>query len=162
MSATQNALKITTPSDLEIVMTREFDAPRRLVFEAFTKPEHVRKWWHANCTTMTVCEIDLRVGGAYRYVAVGEDGSEHPFIGVYREIVPPERLVNTLIYDVDPWRNSEAVVTVVFEDLGERTRMVQTIVHDSKMARDGHLSSGMEYGAARALDLLEAAAKELA
>jgi len=157
MSATTNKLAVTKPSDFEIVLTREFNAPRSLVFEAFTKPEHVSQWWPACDMTMAVCEIDLRVGGAFRYVARTPGGDEHPFIGVYREIAPPERLVNTLIYDIEPYRNSEALVTLVLEDLGgNRTRMVETVRHGSQELRDAHLNSGMEYGAAQSLDQLEA------
>lgn len=148
-------LEITLPSDREIVLTRTFDAPRRLVFEAWTRPEHVRRWWGGcNETALVVCDIDLRVGGEFRYVMRGTDGQDYPFKGVYREIAPPERLVHTQIFDVEPYSASEAVITVIFEEHEGRTTMTETIAHPSREARDGHLQSGMEHGAASALDRL--------
>jgi uncharacterized protein YndB with AHSA1/START domain len=155
-------LAVTLPSDREIVLARDFNAPRRLVFEVWTKPEHVIRWW-AGCddSTLTVCEIDFRVGGAWRYVVRGPDGQEYVFNGVYREIVVPERLVHTQIFDVEPYSNSEALVSVIFEDLGGRTRMTETILHATKEARDAHLQSGMETGVSAALDRLETIAEGL-
>lgn len=157
-NATQRSeLQVTLPSDREIALTRVFGAPRRLVFEAWTRPEHVKRWW-GGCgeVSLSVCEIDLRVGGAFRYVMRGAGGEEYPFKGVYREIVPPERLVHTQIYDVEPYSTSEAIITITFDDFGGRTRMTETILHPSKEARDGHLQSGMESGAASSLDRLAA------
>lgn len=150
----ENKLTVTTPSDLEIVLTREFNAPRELVFEATTKPEHVRKWWGCDEYPMTVCDIDFRVGGSYRYVIAG-NGEEFPFTGVYQQIERPEQIVHTEIYDVEPFRNFPAMVTVKFEDIGGRTRLVSTVRHETKEARDGHLNSGMEGGASIAFDRLE-------
>jgi uncharacterized protein YndB with AHSA1/START domain len=102
-----------------------------------------------------VCEIDLRVGGAYRYVMQAPDGSQYPFKGVYREVVAPERLVHTQIYDVEPYSNIETLVTVLFEERDGQTTMTETILHPSVETRDGHFSSGMEVGAAESLDKLE-------
>jgi uncharacterized protein YndB with AHSA1/START domain len=155
MNTTKNKLVVTTPSDLEIVMTRDFDAPAALVFEVFTQPEHVKQWWGCSSQAMPVCDIDLRVGGAYRYVFREESGVQHPFIGVYREIQPPTRLVHTQIYDVEPYNAFEAVVTLEFTESGGKTTMKETIAHATKEARDGHLMSGMEEGAALSLDRVD-------
>jgi uncharacterized protein YndB with AHSA1/START domain len=155
MSATKGKMTLTTPNDFEIVLTREFDAPRSLVFEVWTQPEHIKNWWGPCVLTMTVCEIDLRVGGSYRFVTRDPQGVEHPFKGIYKEIVPPERLVSTQIYDVEPYSIFEALVTAVFEDVDGRTRTTQTIRHQTKEARDGHLGAGMEWGAAESFDRLE-------
>jgi len=129
MKSTGN-LKLTTPGDREIVMTRALDAPRRLVFDAFTKPELVKQWllgppgW-----SMPICEIDLRVGGAYRYVWRREsDGSEMGMGGVYREIAAPERLVATEKFD-QPWYPDEAVGTTVLGEQGGKTTITQTVLY---------------------------------
>jgi uncharacterized protein YndB with AHSA1/START domain len=155
MAAKTNALKVTLPSDREIRLTREFDAPRRLVFEACSKPEYVSQWWGRRGSSLTVCEIDLRPGGAWRFVERSADGTEHPFKGVYREIVAPERLVNTFIYDVPPFDQFEAVETHTFEERDGRTTLTTIALHQSTEARDGHLQSGMEQGAAETYDRLE-------
>ena len=150
----KNKLQVTLRGDHDIVMSREFDAPRELVFEAWTRTEHVRRWY-AGCMGMEVivCDIDLRVGGRYRYVLRMENGEEHGFAGEYREIGPPEKLVHTHIYD--PFPQSVAVVTITFEDLGGRTLMTEVTAHPTKESRDGHVMSGMEEGATGALDALE-------
>jgi len=162
-AATSNSkLSLTLPSDREIVLARDFNAPRRLVFEAWTKCEHVMQWW-AGCddNALTVCEIDLQVGGAWHFVVRGPDGQEYPFKGVYREILAPERLVHTQIFDVEPYARSEALVSVIFEDVGGRTRLTQTILHPTKEARDEHLRSGMQTGASASLDRLDAIVQRL-
>lgn len=97
---TSGEMTLTMPSDPEIVLTRVFDPPRELVFETHSKPEHVAQWWGPRGTTLPVCEMDFRPGGAWRFVVRGPDGEDSPFKGVYREIVPPERLAQTFIYDV--------------------------------------------------------------
>lgn len=147
---------ICTPSDREIQVSRDFDAPRSLVFDAFTKPELVRRWllgppgW-----TMPVCEIDLRVGGSYRYVWRSEkDGSQMGLRGVFREITPVERLVATERFD-DAWYPGEALDTTVFEERRGITRTTITIVYESQEARDTARRSGMEYGMAAGYDRLE-------
>jgi len=148
-------LKLTTPSDREIAMTRVFDAPRQLVFDAHTKPDLVRQWllgppgW-----SMPVCEIDLRVGGKYRYVwRHDRDGTEMGMGGVYREIVPPERIVNTEKFD-EAWYPGEAVDTLVLAERGGRTTLTLTVRYESRDARDAVLKSGMESGVAASYDRL--------
>jgi uncharacterized protein YndB with AHSA1/START domain len=148
-------LKLTTQGDREIVMTREFNAPRRLVFDAFTKPELVKQWllgppgW-----SMPVCEIDLKVGGAYRYVwRQDSDGSEMGMGGVFREIVPQERVVCTEVFD-KAWYPGEAVGTLVLSEHGGITTITQTVLYQSREARDGILKSGMEKGVAASYDRL--------
>ena len=147
-------LKVTTPTDREIVMTRVFDAPCRLVFEALTKPELVRQWllgppgW-----TMPVCEIDLRVGGTCRYVWRNADGTEMGMSGVLREIVPPERLVATEKFD-QPWYPGEAVVTSVLTEEGGQTMLTLTVRYESREIRDGVLKTPMAQGVAAGYDRL--------
>ncbi|HYS53524.1 MAG TPA: SRPBCC family protein [Thermoanaerobaculia bacterium] len=137
-------------------MTRAFEAPRHLVFDAFTKPELVKQWllgppgW-----SMPVCEIDLRVGGKYRYVwRHDRNGNEMGMGGVYREIVRPERIVNTESFD-DPWYPGEAVGTLVLTEDRGRTTVTQTVLYASRDARDGVLKSPMESGVAASYDRLE-------
>ena len=153
--ANPETLKVTTRGDREIVMTREFNAPRRLVFDAFTKPELVKQWllgppgW-----SMPVCKIDLKVGGTYRFVwRRDSDGSEMGMGGVYREIVPPERIVSTEVFD-QAWYPSEALGTVVFSEVGGKTTVTQTVLYQSREARDGVLKSDMESGVAASYDRL--------
>src|SRR6266852_792282 len=148
-------LKVTTRGDREIVMTRDFDAPRRLVFDALTKPELVKQWllgppgW-----SMPVCEIDLKVGGAYRYVwRRDSDGTQMGMGGVYREIVAPERLVATERFD-EAWYPGEAVGTLVLVEQGGKTTLTQTELYQSREARDAVLKSGMEQGVAASYDRL--------
>lgn len=155
-SNARNKLTITAPSDDPvIIMTREFDAPRDLVFEMHTEPEHVKRWWGPRYITLTTCEIDLRPGGAWRYVFSKGNGPGMTFKGVYQEVTPPERLVYTFIFDVDQIRDHPAVITLTFEDLNGRTRLTSTTRHDTFEARDGHLQSGMESGARETYDRLE-------
>jgi uncharacterized protein YndB with AHSA1/START domain len=155
------ALEVTLPSDKEILMQRVFDAPRRLVFETMTRPEYVRRWWCCmDGFTMPVCEIDLRVGGRYRYVTRGADGQEFGFHGVYREIVVPERIVHTEIFE--PFPQEETVCTMTLEERGGKTHYRCLVVHATKEGRDGHIASGMEGGANIAFDRLEEIARELA
>jgi uncharacterized protein YndB with AHSA1/START domain len=158
--ANSDTFKVTTPSDREIVLTRLFDAPRRLVFEAMTKPEHVRRWWGAldERYSVPVCEIDLRPGGAWRFVSRTPQG-ECGFHGVYQEIVPPSRLVFTEIYD--PFPDAPSVVTSVFTEEGSKTRLTVTASYPSVEVRDMVLKSGMEHGAALSYDRLEEVVREL-
>jgi uncharacterized protein YndB with AHSA1/START domain len=147
-------LKITTPTDREIVMTRVFDAPRRLVFEALTTPELVRQWllgppgW-----TMPVCEVDLRVGGAYRHLWRNVDGSEMGMRGTILEVVVPERLVATEKFD-QPWYPGEAVVTNVLTEEGGKTTLTLTVRYESREARDAVLKTPMAQGVAAGYDRL--------
>ncbi|MBD2340982.1 SRPBCC domain-containing protein [Calothrix sp. FACHB-156] len=152
----QNGFTVTLPSDTEILITRIFNAPRRLVFEAWTQPEHVKRWF-GGCSsmTMTVCEIDLRVGGSWRYVLHDPKNSiEHAFSGKYREIVPPERLVTTEIYEPVP--NSDHLNILTLNEVGGKTTLHIHIQHQSREQRDGHLQSGMEEGLNETLNRLEA------
>jgi uncharacterized protein YndB with AHSA1/START domain len=153
--ATLQTLKVTTRGDREIVMSREFNAPRRLVFDAFTKPELVKQWllgppgW-----SMPVCEMELKVGGAYRYVwRRDSDGTEMGIGGVYREIVPPERIVSTEVFD-KAWYPGEALGTMVLSEVNGKTTVTQTVLYQSREARDGVLESGMESGVAASYDRL--------
>ena len=150
-----DTFKVSTPTDREIRITRVFDAPRALVFDAFTKAELLRRWMSGPPGwTFEVCEIDLRVGGAYRYVWRGPDGSEMGMGGVHREIVVPERVVNTQRFDQD-WTGGEAVGTLVLTEVEDRTISTNTVLYASKEARDGALASGMEHGMAMGYDRLE-------
>ena len=147
-------LKLTTPSDREIAMTRGFDAPRRLVYDAHTKPELVKRWLGVfGGWSLDVCEIDLRVGGTYRYVWRGTDGKEMGMRGVYREIVPAERIVATETFD-DPWYEGEAVGTTVFVEEGGKTTLTTTVRYESKEVRDAVLKTPMEHGLAASYDKL--------
>ena len=148
-------LKLTTRGDREILMTREFNAPRRLVFDAFTRPELLKQWllgplgW-----SMPVCEIDLKVGGAYRYVwRRDSDGSEMGMGGVYREIVAPRRIVSTEVFD-KAWYPGEAVGTLVLSESAGITTVTQSVLYQSRDARNGVLRSDMERGVAMSYDRL--------
>lgn len=144
-------LKVTTPSDREVVMTRVFDAPRRLVFDAFTKPELLKRWFGPRGWSMVVCEVDLRVGGGFRFVLRGPDGRELGMRGVYREIVAPERSVHMESFDDYP---GESQVTGVFTEQGGKTTLTATVLYASQEVRDAVLKSGMEHGAAESYDRL--------
>jgi uncharacterized protein YndB with AHSA1/START domain len=149
-----NTLTVTTPSDLEIVLSREFDAPRALVFEAVSKPEHLRHWWGQASATLVQSDMDFRPGGRWRFVERDKDGQEWAFRGEVREIVPPERIVQTFEWEGLPGHVS--VETMRLDDLGTRTRITVTSVFDSVEDRDGMLQSGMQQGAAESYDRLEA------
>jgi uncharacterized protein YndB with AHSA1/START domain len=160
---TSRSAKVTLPTDEQILITREFDAPRHLVYKAMTTPELVRRWWHAKRGEVTVCEIDLRVGGKWRYAMVTPDGTEVAFHGDYVEIVPDERIVAREIYEGVPDGSAEELNTQTFEDAGEgRTKLALLIQAPSKDARDALIESGMEDGLQDALDLLEETASSLA
>lgn len=145
---------LTTPSDREIVMTRVFAAPPHLIFGAWTKPEHVARWWGWSGSTLPVNEIDLRVGGAWRRILRTADAKEYAFKGVFREISTPERLVYTECYDEPSIGSPEWLTTVAFEENNGKTKLTSTVLHKSKEARDRHLKAGMEAGAAHSLDRL--------
>jgi uncharacterized protein YndB with AHSA1/START domain len=153
--ANSDTFKVSTPSDREIRMTRLFDAPRQLVFDAMTKPEHVRRWWGciSEGHSVTVCEIDLRVGGAWKFVHRGPDGEYPAFYGVYKEIDAPERLVYTEIFE--PYPDGESLVTQLLLDENGKTRLDLTARYESLEVRDMVLQTGMETGAAISYDRLE-------
>jgi uncharacterized protein YndB with AHSA1/START domain len=151
--------KVTLPTDEQILITREFDAPKHLVYRAYTTPELVKRWWHAKRGEVTVAEIDLRVGGTWRYVMTADGGVEVAFHGQYREIVPNERIVSTEVYEGMP--DAEALDTVTLTEADGRTTLTILVQHTSKEHRDAHIESGMEDGLQDALDLLEQVAVSL-
>ncbi len=156
---------VTLPTDEQIQITREFDAPKHLVYKAWTTPELVRRWWHANRGEVTIVEIDLRVGGLWRYVMVTDDGFEVGFHGEYRELVPNERIVSTEIYEGLPEGVSQeegaTVNTATFTEADGRTTVMLLVQATSKISRDAIIDSGMEGGLQDALDLLEQVAVSL-
>jgi uncharacterized protein YndB with AHSA1/START domain len=147
------AAVVTLPADTQILITREFDAPRHLVFLAWTTPDLIRRWWSGGHGEVTAAEVDLRPGGRWRYVMVA-DGTEAAFHGEYREIVPDERIVSTEVYEGIP--DAEAVTTLTLAETGGRTRLTLLVQHTSRENRDRHL----EYGDSlqEAMDRLEQAA----
>ena len=162
MPATSGTAVLTLPTDREILMVREFDAPSHLVFKAYTTPELVSRWWPGRRGKMQSAKIDLRVGGKWRYVMVADGGFEVAFHGEYHEIVPNEKLVNTEIFEGAP-EGGAALVTCTFEELdGGRTRLSMLTHVDSKEIRDVIIGTGMESGAQEGLDILEEIAIELA
>ena len=155
--------KVTLPTDEQILISREFDAPRHLVYQACTTPELVKRWWHAKRGVVTSAEIDLRVGGKWRSVMVTEDGFEVAFHGEYREIVPNERIVTTEVYEGAPGDGAEgAVNTIALADVEGRTALTVLVQCPSKEVRDAIIDSGMEAGMQDAYDLLEEVAVSLA
>jgi len=156
MMKNPGSLQVIARGEREIIMTRTFDAPRTLVFDAFTKPDLVRRWligppgW-----SMPVCEIDLRVGGKYRYVWKNDkDGSEMGMGGVYREIIAPEKIVASERFD-DPWYPGEAIDSFILVEEKGKTTLTQTMLYESRATRDGVLKSPMETGVAASFDRLE-------
>jgi len=146
-------LEVTTPSDREIAMTRVFNAPARLVFDAWTKPELIKRWLGVRAGwTMAVCEVDLKVGGAYRFVWRGPDMTMG-MRGLYREVVRPERLVSTEVFD-DPWYEGEAVDTMVLVERDGKTTVTTTVRYASREVRDAVIKSGMATGVAEGYDKL--------
>jgi uncharacterized protein YndB with AHSA1/START domain len=156
--------KVTLPTDEQILITREFAAPKHLVYKAWTTPELVRRWWHAKRGEMTVAEIDLRVGGKWRYVMVTEDGFEVGFHGEYREIVPDERIVSTEVYEGAPQPEGVeegTLNTLTLAEADGRTTMTVLVQAPRKEIRDAIIESGMEAGMQDAMDLLEEVAVSL-
>jgi uncharacterized protein YndB with AHSA1/START domain len=158
--ANSETFQVTLPSDREIRMTRLFDAPRRLVFEALTRPEHIVRWWGrlGEGYSVPVCEMDARVGGKWRFVTRHPKG-EAGFHGEIREMAAPERIVYTEIYE--PFPDVESVVTAVLAEEGARTRLTVTVLYPSRDVRDAVQSTGMERGAAISYDRLEEVATGL-
>jgi uncharacterized protein YndB with AHSA1/START domain len=162
---TKGSALVTLPADDQILITRDFDAPRHLVYKAWTTPELVKRWWGAKRGEVTVAEIDLRVGGKWRYVGVTPDGTEVAFHGEYREIVPDERIVSTEVYEGVPQPEEGPELgtlnTAMFAETDSRTTLTILVEAPSKDVRDAIIESGMEAGMQDALDLLEETALAL-
>jgi uncharacterized protein YndB with AHSA1/START domain len=151
--------KVTLPTDEQILITREFDAPKHLVYKAWTTPELVERWWSGQRGKVTLAEIDLRVGGMWRYVMEADGGFEVGFHGEFREIVPNERIVSTEVYEGFP--DGEALNTLTLTEENGRTTLSVLVQHSSKEHRDAHINSGMEAGMQESMDLLEQVAVSL-
>jgi uncharacterized protein YndB with AHSA1/START domain len=167
MTATSSgSAKVTLPTDEQILITRAFDAPKHLVYKAWTTPELVKRWWNAKRGEVTVAEIDLRVGGTWRYVMIADNGFEVGFHGEYLELVPNERIVSTEVYEGLPEGVSDedggTVNTATFAEADGRTTLTLLIQAANKTSRDAIIDSGMEAGLQDALDLLEEVARSLA
>lgn len=154
-------LRVTTPTDTEIEMTRVFDAPRHLVFDALTKPELLKRWHGADGWNLVVCEVDLRVGGTWRFVARGPDGGDMAHGGVYREIAPPARLVYTESFD-DRWYPGESLTTTVLTEHDGRTTMTSTLRYPSQKIRDLVTRSPMRRGVSESYHRLAETLAEMA
>jgi len=163
MPVSSGSATVTLPADNQILITREFDAPKELVYKAWTTPELVKRWWNAKRGEVTVAEIDLRVGGRWRYVMLAEGGFEVAFHGEYREIVPNERLVSTEVYEGIPDAEENAALdTLTLTEVDGRTTLSILVEHKTKEGRDAHIESSMEAGMQDAMDLLEEVARSLA
>jgi len=157
--ARKGTATVTLPTETQIQIVREFDAPKHLVYKAWTTPELVKRWWSADMGETTVAEIDLRVGGNWRYVMVTSDGFEVGFHGEYREVVPNERIVSTEVYEGMP--GGKSLNTATFTELDGRTTLTILVQHQNREHRDAHINSGMETGMQKALDFLEQVAISL-
>jgi uncharacterized protein YndB with AHSA1/START domain len=158
--ASSGSAKVTLPTDTQILITREFDAPQDLVWKAWTTPDLIKRWWNAKRGEVTVAEVDLRVGGTWRYVMVTDEGGhEVGFHGTYREVVPTERIVSTEVFEGMPDAHSVNTLTLIEED--GRTVMTVLVEHQNKEGRDAQIESGMEAGMQDAMDLLEEVANSL-
>lgn len=144
-------LKVSLPSDREILLTRVFNAPRQLVYDAFSKPEILKRWFGPRGYSLVTCDVDLRVGGGFRFVLRGPDGRDMGMRGTYKELTPPDRTVHMESFDDFP---GEAQVTAVFTEQDGRTTLNATILYPSKEVRDAVIQSGMEHGAAESYDKL--------
>jgi uncharacterized protein YndB with AHSA1/START domain len=150
---------VTLPGETQILITREFVAPKHLVYRAYTEPELVKRWWAGQRGVVTSVEVDLRVGGTWRYVMIANGGFEVAFHGEYREIVPGERIVSTEVFEGAP--DAPAVTTATLTEHDGHTTLSVLVEHSSAHARDMHLNSGMELGMQEAYDLLEQVAASL-
>jgi uncharacterized protein YndB with AHSA1/START domain len=148
-------VKASLPSDLEIAFTRTFMWKRSLLFEAWTKPEHVKHWWGCDGSRVVACEMDVRIGGSWHIVLRMPDGTDHSFSGKYMQIVPDERLVYTEQYENPHVGNPEWVTTVDFIETESGSQLTHNIHHRSREARDGHLKAGMESGERQSLRRLD-------
>jgi uncharacterized protein YndB with AHSA1/START domain len=161
VTSSSGTATVTLPTDEQILITREFDAPRHLVYKAWTTPELVKRWWSGRRGSMTVAEIDLRVGGRWRYVMISHGGVEVAFHGEYRELVPDERIVTTEVYEGAP-DGTEAPLNIIdFTEADGRTTLTLLVQTSSKELRDLIIDSGMEAGMQEGMDLLEQVAVSL-
>jgi uncharacterized protein YndB with AHSA1/START domain len=145
---------VSLPTELEIAFTCRFQRSAQLLFDAWTKPEHLRQWCGCEGSTITQCAIDLRVGGAWSFVMRMADGVDHPFHGIYREILRPHRLVYTECYEMPQYGSPEWLTTITFDELPAETLVTHTIRHKSREVRDGHLQAGMQEGMTQTLNRL--------
>ena len=153
---------MTLPTDEQILITREFDAPKHLVYKAWTTPELVKRWWSGDRGEVTIAEIDLRIGGTWRYVMVASGDLEVGFHGEYREIVPNERIVSTEVFEGIPGvPGGEALNTLTFTEVDGRTILEILVEHTDKETRDMVIETGMEAGMQEAMDHLEQVAVSL-
>lgn len=159
MAAATRSAVVTLPASTQIMITRQFDAPRHLVYRAWTTPELIRRWWAGDRGQVTSAEVDLRPGGQWRYVMTANGGFEVAFHGEYREIVPDERIVSTEVFEGMP--DAAAVSTATFAEQDGRTTLTILVEHTSQEHRDMHLNSGMEDGMNESLDHLEQVAASL-
>ncbi len=157
---TSGTAVVTLPTDTEILITRDFDAPRHLVYKAWTTPELIKRWWAGDHGTVTSVEVDLRVGGTWRYVMTANAGFEVAFHGEYQEIIANERVVSTEVFEGMP--DARALTVNTFTDHGGRTTLSILVQHPTREHRDAHLNSGMEGGMQEAMDYLEQVAVSLA
>jgi uncharacterized protein YndB with AHSA1/START domain len=161
-ATTSGTAKVTLPAGNQILITREFNAPRRLVWKAYTTPELIKRWWSGQKGTVTSADVDLRVGGAWRYVMVANEGFEVAFHGEFREIVPEERLVNTEVFEGIPAADDHAgLVTLTLNEKDGRTFIEMLCEYRDQADRDAVLASGMEGGMQESLDALEQVAVSL-
>jgi uncharacterized protein YndB with AHSA1/START domain len=162
--ASKGKATVTLPTSTQILITREFDAPKHLVYKAWTTPELVKRWWHAKRGTVTIADVDLRIGGRWRWVMVTANGFEVAFHGTYREIVPNERLVYTEVYEGAPVAEGDegALNTITFTEKDGRTTVTNLVEAGTQEVRDAIINSGMEAGMQDAFDLLEQVAISLA
>jgi len=150
---------VTLPTDTQILITRVFDAPKHLVYKAWTTPELIKRWWGGDRGEVRVAEVDLRVGGKWRYVMMAHGTFEVAFHGEYREVTPNERVVSTQIFEPIP--DVEAVVTITFTESDGHTTLTMLVQHPNQESRDGHINSGMEDGMNEAMDHLQLVATSL-
>lgn len=148
-------VKVSLPSEREIAFTCRFQRSARLLFEAWTKPEHLKHWWGCEGSSIPHCAIDLRVGGSWSLVMRMADGSDHPFHGTYREVMRPYRLVYTECYEMPKFGSPEWLTTVTFDESQVATLVTYTIQHKSREVRDGHLRAGMQEGMIQTLTRLD-------
>jgi uncharacterized protein YndB with AHSA1/START domain len=160
--ASSGTATVTLPTDEQILITREFDAPKHLVYKAWTTPELVKQWWSGHRGSVTSAEIDLRVGGRWRYVMIATGGFEVAFHGEYREIVPNERIVTTEVYEGAPGGDDDPPLNIItFTEADGRTTVELLVQCPSKQVRDTIMESGMETGMQESLDVLEQVAISL-